>query len=276
MTSAAASFPPPSLTVDSLTFAYSRSAPDIVDKISFSATAGELIAIVGPNGSGKSTLLRLLINELTPTTGTITINNHPTPNPLIRAQQMALVPQQISAPAFGYTVQEMVLMARHAASTASGASSLFNIGFESPEDLTLATTAMWNADIHHLAHRPFDTLSGGERQRVAIARAFTQHTPILLLDEPTAALDLHHQLELLEHLRQATQQQNRLILWVTHDLPLAATHATRVLVLDRGHLIADAPPAEALTPQILEPIYNVTVTRTPTGTLTFTRRQGNP
>ena len=252
-----------------------KSAPPILENISFSATAGELIAIVGPNGSGKSTLLRLLINELTPTAGTITINNHPSLTPLTRAQHLALVPQQISAPAFGYTVQEMVLMARHA-SSAGAASSLFNIGFESPADLTLATTAMWNADIHHLAHRPFDTLSGGERQRVAIARAFTQHTPILLLDEPTAALDLHHQLELLEHLRQATHSENRLVLWVTHDLQLAATHATRVLVLDRGHLIADAPPSEALTPAILEPIYNVTVTRTPTGTLTFTRRQGNP
>jgi iron complex transport system ATP-binding protein len=268
-------FPPPALAVDSLSFAYTKSAPNIVDHISFSATAGELIAIVGPNGSGKSTLLRLLIGELTPTTGTITINQNPTPNPLTRAQHMALVPQQISAPAFGYTVQEMVLMARHAAGTTSGASALFNIGFETPEDLTLATTAMWNADVHYLADRPFDTLSGGERQRVAIARAFTQHTPILLLDEPTAALDLHHQLELLEHLRQATQQQNRLVLWVTHDLPLAAAHATRVLVLDRGHLIADAPPSQALTPEILEPIYHVTVTRTPTGTLTFTRRQGN-
>jgi iron complex transport system ATP-binding protein len=255
--------------VDALSFTFAPRSPLIADGISFTAAGGELIAIVGPNGSGKSTLLRLLIGELSSTAGRITLHQQPPAPRIARARQMALVPQQLTAPAFGYSVREMVLMARHA----SGGNELFNIGFETPQDLELATTAMWNADVHHLADRPFDTLSGGERQRVAIARAFTQHTPLLLLDEPTAALDLHHQLELLEQLRVATQIEKRLVLWVTHDLQLAADHATRILLMDKGKLVADGVPLEVLTPGILEPVYRVRVSTAPVSILHFSRRK---
>ncbi len=259
------------LSIDNVSFSYGP-APAL-SNATLHANAGELLAIVGPNGCGKSTLLRLIVAQFRPHKGHILIDNHPTTD-LSRpqlAQKIALVPQQVggAASAFGYTVREIVLMARHAAHASS---ALTGIGFETESDLQLANESMWAADVHHLADRPLDTLSGGERQRVAIARAFTQQTPILLLDEPTSALDLHHQLDLMENLRAATKDQNRTALLVTHDLNLALTHADRTALMDRGQVIAEGPTNEILTPQLLEPIYRVKITRTE-NTLHFSRQK---
>ena len=192
----------------------------------------------------------------------------------------------------GFTVQQTVLMSRYAAHVdeapgllrAAGGLGIF--GFETADDYRLAQEAMWAADVHHLAARQLDTLSGGERQRVAIARALAQDTPALFLDEPTSALDLFHQLELIDHLRTATGTNSvnpapppatrpQLVLLVTHDLNLAATCATRILLLDQGRLIADGPPKEVLTPALLEPVYHVKVNITPSGYLHFQRRHNS-
>jgi iron complex transport system ATP-binding protein len=250
-----------------LSFSYSGRLA--VDRVSFTAKAGEFIAIVGPNGCGKSTLLRLLIGELRPAAGQWNLDDIPAASlsRLACARHMSLVPQLAAAP-FGYTVREMVLMARHAAHVHN---SLMPLGFETPADLQLALECMWNADVHHLADRPVNQLSGGERQRVAIARAFTQNTPIMLLDEPTSSLDLFHQLELLHHLRRVTETESRLVLLVTHDLNLAAENAQRILLVDAGKIVADGTPSQVLTPENLEPVYRVKVTRTAAGTLHFSR-----
>ncbi|MCL2648909.1 MAG: ABC transporter ATP-binding protein [Phycisphaerales bacterium] len=285
------------LAIESLGFAYgSRS---VLNAISFKANAGERIAIVGPNGCGKSTLLRLIVGELTPAAGRITIDGAETRaiGRLGLARRLSLVPQMTEAP-FGYTVREMVLMSRHAAigeARKNDETKIENGGgrkskienflasgfwllassrsFETADDLQLANEAMWNADVHHLADRPINELSGGERQRVAIARAFTQNTPIMLLDEPTSSLDLFHQLELMEQLHQMTREEGgeRIALLVTHDLNLAADHATRVIVMDAGQILADGPTSQVLVPAVLEPIYRVKIERTPDGTLHFKR-----
>jgi len=254
------------LAVESLTFSYG-SRP-VLNNISFKTHPGERIAIVGPNGCGKSTLLRLIIGELPPASGRITIDGADTRTlgRLNLARQLSLVPQFTDAP-FGYTVREMVLMSRHAANTQRG---FLGTSFETPDDIQLANEAMWNADVHHLADRPINELSGGERQRVAIARAFTQNTPVMLLDEPTSSLDLFHQLELMEQLHQLTRE-NRIAILVTHDLNLAAAHATRTIVMDNGQILADGPTHQILTPQILEPIYRIKITRSNDGTLHFKR-----
>lgn len=263
------------LGIQDVSFSYGNAA--VLSNISLRARAGQIVAIVGPNGCGKSTLLRLIIGRLAPSHGQILLDNQPLASlsrPAL-ARKISLVPQQMgggggAAAAFGYTVQEMVLMARHAAHASD---ALSGIGFETAEDLQLAQEALWAADVHHLADRPLDTLSGGERQRVVIARAFTQQTPILLLDEPTSALDLHHQLELMEQLRRATKEQNRIAILVTHDLNLALAHADRTAVLDRGRLVAEGPTSEVLTAAVLEPVYRVSV-RAEGGGLRFFRDGG--
>lgn len=254
------------LAVESLVFSYGNRL--VLDAVSFKATAGECIAIVGPNGCGKSTLLRLIVGELTPAAGRITIDGIETRSlgRLALARHLSLVPQMVAVP-FGYTVREMVLMSRHAAHRQRG---LLSMGFETAGDLQLANEAMWNAEVHHLADRPINELSVGERQRVAIARAFTQDTPIMLLDEPTSSLDLFHQLELMEQLHQMTGE-GRIALLVTHDLNLAAAHATRVIVMDAGRILADGPPSQTLIPAVLEPIYRVQIDRSSDGTLRFKR-----
>jgi len=258
------------LAVASLRFSYGSRL--VLDAISFKAHPGERIAIVGPNGCGKSTLLRLIVGELMPAAGRITIGGVSIRalGRLVLARCLSLVPQMVAVP-FGYTVREMVLMSRHAAHRQRG---LLSTGFETADDLQLANEAMWNADVHHLADRPINELSGGERQRVAIARAFTQDTPIMLLDEPTSSLDLFHQLELMEQLQQMTREGDgggRIALLVTHDLNLAAAHATRVIVMDAGRILADGPPSQTLIPTVLEPIYRVRIDRGSDGILRFKR-----
>jgi iron complex transport system ATP-binding protein len=130
--------------------------------------------------------------------------------------------------------------------------------------------AMWDTDIHALALRTYDELSAGERQRVAIARALVQDAPIMLLDEPTAALDIWHQLELLHHLKSLAQVRHKAVIWVTHDLNHARAHADRVLIMDAGKLAAHGKADQVLTPEILEPIYRVHVT-VRDGNLVFSR-----
>ena len=255
------------LTIEGATFAFG--SQPVVKNVRAEIHAGELVAIVGPNGCGKSTLLRLLVGELSPAQGSISIDGVPL-NEFPRremAQRIALVPQQATT-AFAYTVREMVLMARYAAHGAAG--GFTSLGFETPADLQLANEAMWLMDVHSLADRPVSSLSGGERQRVTIARALAQQTPVLLLDEPTSALDMYHQLELWAHLRELVQTHRRLVVMVTHDLNVALTQATRALVMDRGAIIADGPPTDVLTPTILQQVYHVNAEHRE-GVLRFTR-----
>jgi iron complex transport system ATP-binding protein len=257
------------LQVEGVSYAYGGQAA--VAGVTFSARAGEIVAIVGPNGCGKSTLLRVLIGELRPDDGRVRLDgiDAATLSRVAVARRMALVAQNGGAGPFGYTVHEMVLMGRHAAHAGGG--GMIGLSFETGEDLAAAADAMWAADVHHLAERPVTTLSGGERQRVAIARALAQDAPVLLLDEPTAALDLFHQLDVLEHLRMLARERGRIVVLVTHDLQLAAAHADRAMVMDGGRVVAEGPPAEVFTAAVLEPVYHVRV-ETAGGLLRFSRR----
>jgi ABC-type cobalamin/Fe3+-siderophores transport system ATPase subunit len=274
------------LAAEALHFGYDRTP--VIDGVSFRARPGELLAIVGPNGCGKSTLLKLLMGALQPAAGRVTIDDKSIVEygRIGLARRMALVPQMGGPDALGamsaglgggFTVLQTVLQARYAAHVddareggllkAAGGLGIF--GFETPADHQKARQAMWSQDVHHLLERDLESLSGGERQRVAIARALAQETPVLLLDEPTSALDLYHQLELAAHLAALTRppqspgtaERPRLVVLVTHDLNLALACATRVLVMDRGRIVADGPPADVLTPAVLENVYQVRVRR---------------
>jgi iron complex transport system ATP-binding protein len=261
------------LAVEGVSYAYGERV--VVDGVSLVAKAGEIVAIVGPNGCGKSTLLRVAIGELRARAGKVLLDGRDCAgmSRVEVASGVSLVPQQAGgAMGFGYTVREMVLMARHAAharAAGGGLGAMVAMGFETAEDVELANKAMWAADVHHLAERRVTELSGGERQRVAIARAFTQDTSVILLDEPTSSLDLYHQLALLEQLHVAAGE-GRVVVMVTHDLNLAAEHASRVVVMDGGKVAAVGTPGEVLTAGVLEGVYRVKV-RAQGGVLRFSK-----
>lgn len=250
---------PGGIAIESTNLSYQYVAGQTaVDDVAVPFYAGDVTMIVGPNGSGKSTLLQLLLGHLTPSAGTITVHgqNITGLHPLNRAALLSYVPQtpQVS---FAYSVQEIVAMGYWAHRRRALRASV-PAGDQSAMDRIVQT--MWDLDIHALAQRTFDELSAGERQRVAIARALVQDTPIILLDEPTAALDVWHQLELLDHLKSLARDRQKAIIWVTHDLNHARANADRVLIMHEGKLAAHGNPKHVLTSDILEPIYRVHVT----------------
>ncbi len=232
------------------------SGQSAVDNVSAAFYAGEVTMIAGPNGSGKSTLLQLLLGHLSPSVGKVTAGGADLReiDPLGRATLISYVPQtpQVS---FAYTVREVVAMGLWARRTSRRNGT--RAGAKSDEEKM--GQAMWDLDVHALADRTYDELSTGERQRVALARALVQDAPIMLLDEPAAALDIWHQLELLHRVGLLACQNGKAVIWVTHDLNSARANAHRVLIMHEGKLAAHGQPRTVLVPEILEPIYRVRV-----------------
>ncbi len=230
----------------------------VIQNVAFSVGTGELVGLIGPNGAGKSTLLRLLSGVLAPWTGRVVVLGRDLASYGTRqlARTIAYVPQ--SEPAlFDFTVRQVVMMGRHPyVSRFSG---------EHPEDYRIVSRSMALADIVHLADRPVTTLSGGEHRRVLIARAIAQQTPLLLLDEPTAHLDLAHQSDILALMADLCRETRATVLAALHDLNLAADHCNRLLLLAHGRLLADGSPESVLQPDTLEDVYGVpvAVTRNP-------------
>jgi len=220
----------------------------VLAELSFAVPAGCFFTIIGPNGSGKTTLLKLLVGLLRPQTGGIALLGRALHAHSARqlAQTMAYVPQSVPA-TFAFTVQQVVLMGR--------APHLGLLGLEGAADLELARDAMRLADVAHLAGRRLDQLSGGEQQRVFIARAICQQPKILLLDEPTAALDLAHQVAVMDLMERLKREQGITIVMVSHDLNLAAMYADQILLLDQGRLAGLGPPAAVLDFALLEKVY---------------------
>lgn len=211
--------------------------------------SGEFAGLIGPNGCGKSTLLRVLSRTLRPVSGTVRMNGRELRDWPARelARQLAFVPQQEQA-AFDFTVRDVVLMGRHP--------HLDRWRGETEQDYQLVTQALADADILHLADRPITQLSGGEHRRALLARALAQQTPLLLLDEPTAHLDITHQAELLALVKRQTQERQMGALAALHDLNQAAEFCDRLLLLGRGRLIAEGTPEEVLTSANLRSVYD--------------------
>jgi ABC-type cobalamin/Fe3+-siderophores transport system ATPase subunit len=211
---------------------------------------GSLTGLLGPNGCGKTTLLRLLAGILRPDSGMVTLAGRPMSELSRReiAQRIAVVPQE-THPAFDYTVMEMVLMGRHP--------HLGPFELEGPHDLRLAHDALIATGTDHLANRPYMTLSGGEKQRVIIASALAQASDVLLLDEPTASLDLGYQLEVAALLTQLNAERGVTLLLATHDLNLAASVCDRLVLMREGRVVAQGATSDVLTAARVREIYGV-------------------
>ncbi|WP_238009945.1 heme ABC transporter ATP-binding protein [Dactylosporangium sp. AC04546] len=217
-----------------------RTGRTVLDDVDASVRAGEVLALVGPNGAGKSTLLSVLAGDLAPDRGEVTVDGRPLEDwtPVELAMRRAVLPQHHLL-SFPFRVADVVRMGR--------------APWPDPGD-DIVADAMAATGVAHLATRSFLSLSGGERARVALARVLAQRAGVLLLDEPTAALDLHHQ-ELVLRIAGERAAAGDAILVVLHDLGLAAAHADRVMVLSGGRAVADGPPAEVFTPELLTEVY---------------------
>ena len=242
------------LSAANLIFGYGTSR--VIDDVSLSVSESDIVGILGPNGSGKTTLLRLLAGALTPQSGVVTLGpaNLTSLPERTRAQQIAVVPQETSL-AFDYTVLEIVLMGRYP--------HLGPFEIEGPGDLAAATRALQTTGTAALADRAYRTLSGGEKQRVVIASALAQldsetaAPKLLLLDEPTASLDLKYQFETGSVLRRLHATSGLTILLSTHDLRFAASLCTRIVLLASGRILAQGHPREVLTPDLVGRLFDV-------------------
>jgi iron complex transport system ATP-binding protein len=221
----------------------------VVEGVSFACAAGEFVALVGPNGAGKTSLLRALAG-LVPSTGTIRLGpaDLRALDPRARARAVSYLPQGHEAH-WPLPARDIVALGRlpHGARDPSRLR---------PADSAAIEEAMRLADVEALADRPVTRLSGGERARVAMARVLAVGAPLLLADEPTAALDPRHQLDVMNVLRKATRT-GATVIAVTHDLGLAARFADRILVMDEGSLVIAAEPAAAFAPEILARVFGI-------------------
>jgi iron complex transport system ATP-binding protein len=224
----------------------------VVDGVSLAVGAGECLGVIGPNGSGKSTLLRALSGVLPLLAGEVLLAGRPIAAYARRevARLLAGVPAELVS-AFAFSARDIVAMGRHA--------YLPLLGDLGPEDERAIASALAATESGGFADRPFDELSSGERQRVVLAQALAQEPRVLLLDEPTAHLDLAHQTLLLDLLKRLQAERGLAIVLVSHDLNLAAEYADRLLLLERGRTRAAGTPEEVLDYRLIEEVYGTVV-----------------
>ena len=241
-----------SLTVNHVSFGYGsrgESAFSLHD-ITVAVARGSLTGLLGPNGCGKTTLLKLMSGVLRPEDGEIALDGRALGRIPGRelARHIAIVPQE-THPAFDYSVMEMVLMGRHP--------HLGPFQLEGLADLAIAQDALAATGTDHLADRPYMTLSGGEKQRVVIASALAQAPDVLLLDEPTASLDLGYQLEVASLLARLNRERGVTMVLATHDLNLAASLCETIVLMRSGRVLAQGATREVLTAAAVQQLYDV-------------------
>ena len=225
-----------------------------VDNVSLLLEPGVVTAVIGPNGAGKSTLLRSLNGSLIPNSGTILLNDKPLEKfsrPAI-AKQITAVAQEAEL-RFPITVFEYVLGGRFVWATST------TWGWESERDLQVAESVLAETELHELSGRLMNELSGGERQRAVLARALATEAPILLLDEPTANLDLSHQAALLGLVRERCTARSYSALVITHDINLAAQFADVILLMKAGKVVKAGTTQDVLLPDLLREVFSVDV-----------------
>jgi iron complex transport system ATP-binding protein len=238
------------LRLENLTLAYDREI--ILNGINLTVRAGEILSLIGPNGSGKSTLIRAMSSVLKPKGGKISLDGKDV-STLKRdelARIMAVVPQNPNLPP-AFTSFEIVLLGR--------TPHLGLLRYESGRDFDLVWKAMEITQTQHLAERRVGELSGGERQRLTLARALAQESKILLLDEPTANLDINYQIETLEIIRGLCLGEDLAAVMAMHDLNLAAQYSDRLVLLNEGRIWAEGSPEEVITAENAKEVYKAEV-----------------
>ena len=225
-----------------------------VATLSLTLRPAEITAVIGPNGAGKSTLLRALNGQIKYASGVILLDGQPLErlNRRSISRRIAVVAQEAEL-RFPVTVLEFVLGGRFAWATNAG------WGWETEHDLQVAAAVLQETELSELSARLMNELSGGERQRGLMARALATEAPILLLDEPTANLDLSHQATLLALVRKRCDQHEASALVVTHDINLASQFADNILLMKQGRTLHSGSPSEVLKPEILEEVFEVKV-----------------
>lgn len=236
-----------SFRAGALRMRYAGAPRPALDGVTMDVPPGSLYAVLGPNGSGKSTLMRALMGILRPESGTVSLEGRPISewNRRELARTVGAVPQSETI-AFPLTVRELVAMGRYP--------HLGRLSPEGPADRKAVEGALERCDALHLRERDVATLSGGELQRIRIARALAQEPRALALDEPTASLDIRHEMAIL-HLLRDQVRQGITVLLVTHHLDLAGRFADRLLLLAGGRVAAEGPPDEVLQADILSDVY---------------------
>ena len=227
----------------------------ILDVPRLQISPGEFTAVIGPNGSGKTTLARVVSGVIPPYSGAVRVNGRDVSrlSPRARARALAVVNQSVEA--LDMPLEDYVLMGRHPHRPPYRF-------FETAAEISLARENIRLAGLLP-GNTPLDRLSGGERQMAAIARALTQQTGILLLDEPTAHLDIAHQVKILDLVRRLNRERGITIVLIIHDLNLASEYSDRLILLDRGAPLVSGAPSEVLTPSRVESVYRTPVTVLP-------------
>lgn len=240
----------PVLAAESISCGYEEN--EVLHAISLQMQAGEFLGIIGPNGCGKSTLLAALTGWLPLRQGQVLLDGKPLRQyPTQTVARMVAVVPQASTPAFAFSVRETIEMGRYP--------HLGRLAGISAADRVIVDEALELTDLLHLQHRSVDRLSGGEYQRVTIARALAQQPKVLLLDEPTAHLDIGHQQAIFTLLSSLHTTRQMAILCVSHDINLAATYCRRIILLSQGNIIAEGSPEQVITEELLQQVYGTLV-----------------
>lgn len=224
----------------------------VIGNADFRVDSGTFLGIIGPNGAGKSTLMRLMAGLLIPGSGAVELAGRPLTGYSREevARNIGYVPQGVDLE-FPFTVREVVTMGRYA-----HREGVFSTD---PQGGKTVHAALQWMDLTALEHRPYTQLSGGEKQRTIIASTLAQEPHLLLLDEPTSALDLKHQQAIYRILGRLCSEEGKTIVIVTHDINLAAQFCSRLILMDRGRIIADGLPDDVLKFRVIQEVYGVKV-----------------